>query len=61
MTEQELDKLIEILKPECDLGTIQFVKQKLMSAGVIRRSKRLSQQQAVDPFERPISNDPVDW
>ena len=61
MTEQELDELIKILKPQCDLGTVQFVKQKLMNAGAVRRSTRLSRQQAIDPFERPISNDPVDW
>jgi hypothetical protein len=61
MTENELDRLLAMLNPTCDDATVEFVKERLIAAGAVRRAHPMSEAQTIDPFERPISNDPAEW
>ena len=61
MTENELDRLLAMLNPTCDNTTVEFVKERLIAAGAVRRPRSMSEAQTINPFERPPANDPVEW
>lgn len=61
MTEEELDRLLAMLQPGCDGTTLRFVKERFSKTGIVRLRGKVSEQQAIDPFESPLANDPRDW
>ena len=61
MKASDIERLLAMLKPQCDRETFNFVRDTLAKGSSKKRDSGRSDQQKVDVYDTGLSNDPVNW